>query len=1109
MDRIQSPTWRAIATGALYYGVGAVLGALFSYLLIRFGVLNLLFFWVPEDQPLVEALTGLFAVLIGIGIGGGLAGALGGQALARIDPLYTRRKYMWRSGIAIGLTLGLLSILLILLTALVGLYNPGSTREPWAFIALFAIYGLLYGLVSGLILGFSTVRLRDSWRVILASLVGFTLGGALFGYGMWRYFVNAIENRSLIGSLIGLLVLWFLMFALGGAFLGWAYSSIGFRRGLARGMEKPLPKLIRAAFIVVGVVLALSLISNFRQIIDFVTIQPGSLSVQLPIHTLGVHWDEPRRVSLVLDGPAAGYALASGASSQALVWAAQEPGYQEVFLAWITGSLEPGGTDVAQINISNSPTDSSYPQIVLDGTGIAHVVWSESSEAGSQILYARCDLQGCSAPEALSNAAELECLQGVSEHVFPAIAIDRQDQLLVTWEADGNLPFVDWPAAESPPDSPAGCVPGVNVQEEGPLLVDLAGGEAGEYSLAYSASGMVFSQAFSGGAWDASPQMLGDGTAVDVYADQGGAFQYAWCAPDRLVNYLAQGSPVERLAFPPCITRPALVQGASGQMHLLWYSDQVQTIFGKINPGQFLYESLRTPEGWSEAATVAQTAIASQPVLAAQPGGALYMAWADSQEEGPTMEFATQPDYQCSETNLSALGQVILDVAQDEQWRPAGFPVPFCQNRFLGFIYMPNPEPAFSNIPPTPNGGFDRVDNIASLVRYELDFVTMEYAPDENNTNPGSVLADEIAALYQQIKEDPSRYPRGLTVRVLLGNYPELSNFVWGEQVYDAIADLQEAGVEEMVNEEIGWKLEVANYEGTFPHAHTKFIVIDGQYVMGAGFNYGYLHLPREHPSNKGDNLTDLALIIQGPIAQDALAAYGDLWDGGNQVHCADLSTGTPEIWQATCEHRVALISHLPEVMKFSPQDVETNSFSLFRNYNHKVGDQAIAATLASAQATLDIFEVNFSLELICMLDLLNDDVCDYDNRLPYLDSIMTAVEQNDVKVRVLVEKSGSNGLENRVTFKEFERELERRGLADNVELRWFKDRMHTKAVLIDDELLFVGSQNFHYSAWGDRGLAEYSVVSDDPQAVETFRSMYNYYWDMAIPFESEETASQ
>jgi hypothetical protein len=367
MDRIKSHTWRAIATGALYYGGGALLGALFSFILLRLQLLDILFFWVPEGQPLVQLLTGLVTILIGIGLGGGLAGALGGRALARIDPNYAQRKYVWRSGLAIGLTLGLLSILLILLTALMALYNPGSTREPWAFIVLFAIYGLLYGLVSGLILGFSTVRFRDSWRVILASLTGFTLGGAVLGYGMWRIFIDTTQNRSTTGSLILLLILWFLMFALGGAFLGWAYSSIGYRRTLALGMEKPLPMFARVLFIAVGVALALTLIANFRQILDFVSIQPGSLSEQLPIHTLGVHWFDPGKVSIVLSETEGGYAVAAGASAQALVWAAEENEAREVFLSWISELLNPG-TCCLQMNLSNSRLIRS-PQIVIDCRG--------------------------------------------------------------------------------------------------------------------------------------------------------------------------------------------------------------------------------------------------------------------------------------------------------------------------------------------------------------------------------------------------------------------------------------------------------------------------------------------------------------------------------------------------------------------------------------------------------------------------------------------------------------------------------------------------------------------------------------------------------------------
>jgi cardiolipin synthase len=65
---------------------------------------------------------------------------------------------------------------------------------------------------------------------------------------------------------------------------------------------------------------------------------------------------------------------------------------------------------------------------------------------------------------------------------------------------------------------------------------------------------------------------------------------------------------------------------------------------------------------------------------------------------------------------------------------------------------------------------------------------------------------------------------------------------------------------------------------------------------------------------------------------------------------------------------------------------------------------------------------------------------------------------------------------------------------------------MHVKAALIDDEFLLVGSQNFHYSAWGGRGsLAEFNVGTDDPAAVAEFQQYFNYYWELATPWEPGE----
>jgi phosphatidylserine/phosphatidylglycerophosphate/cardiolipin synthase-like enzyme len=380
----------------------------------------------------------------------------------------------------------------------------------------------------------------------------------------------------------------------------------------------------------------------------------------------------------------------------------------------------------------------------------------------------------------------------------------------------------------------------------------------------------------------------------------------------------------------------------------------------------------------------------------------------------------------------------------------------------------------------------------------------MEWARDDEQTglNPGSVYAEEVAQLYKQLKEDPTSYPRGLTIRILLGNYPELSNLEWGEQIWGAINDLREAGVDKMVDPEIGWKVEIANYEGTFPHSHTKFMIIDGKIAVASGYNYGYLHFPFDHPSNKGGDLFDLGIVLSGPIAQQVLSTYDDYWEGAEQVHCPDLSPEPGFFWSQTCKHSTAESTHVPEVMKYFLTGGSVNAFSLNRNEVYKESDDIILKALSSAEESLDIFEVNFSLELICMLDLLNDAVCTYDNALDYMQAIMTSVEQNQTKVRVLVEKINSNGLENLVSAKEFTRELEKRGLSDLVEIKFFEGRMHAKAFLVDEEMLFIGSQNFHYSAWGEAGLAEYNLATDDSRAVGTFKRMFDYYWESGIPWE-------
>jgi phosphatidylserine/phosphatidylglycerophosphate/cardiolipin synthase-like enzyme len=793
-------------------------------------------------------------------------------------------------------------------------------------------------------------------------------------------------------------------------------------------------------------------------------------------------------------------------------------GVSEVLLSF-QNNREDGRTLWAEpYSVSSSPGfNSIHPEIATDNMGVNHVVWTEQIDEATEIFYSQCDGESCSEPVRLSNLSGVTCeglesgeLSAIND--WPVVALNDENALMVMWSNANNvLVYSSWSTGQSPPETPTGCFAG---PKTGGNPLDqyqprLSGGQAGSFNAVFSdsepGSETVYSMEYQGQEWS-TPQSVASGMMPDVFTNSSGKVFYSWCNDDEQVGIKNPDTDlIEMIAFPPCNSRPVMAEDENGELHLVWYSNKIRNNENVVSAANIVYESIRTEQGWSEPAIVVETEDYAFPVIAGIGGGGLTILWNDNTNK--RLFSAEQPIYQCSEDELGQIGQVVLNVAQTGSYRPEGDMIPYCGNNFIGLIYMPNPESAYSPQPPNPNAGFDTMSNLASLVEYEVLFSVMEWASEEDaaDLNPGRVYTSQIANLYQQIKEDPSRYPRGLTVRILLGNYPELSNLEWGEQIWNVLNDLSKAGVDKMVDPEIGWKVEVANFEGVYPHSHTKFLIIDGRIAVGAGFNYGYLHFPFDHPSNKGGDLFDLGLTISGPIAQQALITFDDYWQGAEQLYCPDLSPDPEFLWTRDCIRSEAQATHVPEVMKyFLPETPETpsNAFSLNRNINFKESDDVILAALSSAQESLDILEVNFSLELICMLDHLNDEICSYDNALDYMKAIMTSVEENQTKVRVLVEKVNSNGMENRVSAKEFTRELEKRGLSQYVEIKFFEGRMHAKAFLVDDELLFIGSQNFHYSAWGEGGLAEYNVATDDPRAVETYKTMFDYYWETGIPWE-------
>jgi len=217
---------------------------------------------------------------------------------------------------------------------------------------------------------------------------------------------------------------------------------------------------------------------------------------------------------------------------------------------------------------------------------------------------------------------------------------------------------------------------------------------------------------------------------------------------------------------------------------------------------------------------------------------------------------------------------------------------------------------------------------------------------------------------------------------------PDGSGYQWTTKNVDA--DLPA-----MEDPSIGWKVELANYKGSMPHSHTKFIVIDGKTVMAAGFNIAWTHLPEDNPSGKGESLTDLGVVLTGPVAQTGIAAFDDEWLDSNQLICGDLSNRDLEYLENNCTWQLASVSHLPESLKYYLPGDSANAVAVYRTSVYKESDQAYGAALASAQKTIDVIHVNFTADLICDLNLLVPTLCNYDNTLAYLHSMIDAMKRS------------------------------------------------------------------------------------------------------------------
>jgi hypothetical protein len=268
--------------------------------------------------------------------------------------------------------------------------------------------------------------------------------------------------------------------------------------------------------------------------------------------------------------------------------------------------------------------------------------------------------------------------------------VDESDQIMVAWQtADGGLLYTTWQANDTPPAVPD-CVP-VGGPGWQPQLIDA---QAGQYLLAYDTalgdpSGEIAVFRYDGSDWS-SPLAQASGHSPSLYQDEMGQAHVAWCGSDGLIHYQpldSQGA-TEKIDFPKCDERPAFSEDGYGRLHLIWHSDEIANNHGVVSEGNFLYESVRLEEGWSEPALIVRPGETSSAVVVATDDKALLAAWADASSG---IQQATQPHYTCEESTGSYLGDAILAVTASGLYRPADEQVPYCQARsgfFRSTVYQ-------------------------------------------------------------------------------------------------------------------------------------------------------------------------------------------------------------------------------------------------------------------------------------------------------------------------------------------------------------------------------------------------------------------------------------
>ncbi|WP_229780654.1 phospholipase D-like domain-containing protein [Deinococcus malanensis] len=425
-----------------------------------------------------------------------------------------------------------------------------------------------------------------------------------------------------------------------------------------------------------------------------------------------------------------------------------------------------------------------------------------------------------------------------------------------------------------------------------------------------------------------------------------------------------------------------------------------------------------------------------------------------------------------------------------------------CGNAFTSLVHFPDAGPLNPSQASGPLGAYEVLADSIRGARREVLLENMIWDDDQPGRTtpaPGALIAQAIAELRQDVRDHPERHPQGVTVRLLLGNSVRVDSLLNPESsVYSAARHLLLAGVPLAGDTVPGWTLELANYTYFAPHDHAKLLIVDGEDVSAGGYNISWFHVPLR--TRGGRDLTDLALRVRGPVARHAVAAFRDAWLHSRQLHCP--GSVTP----ATLK-RCALVSDVasfPLVWTSPPVPAGSSRvYGLYRRSGYMGADDAVSALFGAAQTRIDLMQSQVSGTLRCSLSLLAPGGCPFPaEHLPVWHAIVGAVRERGVQVRLVVDYDPVLQLETLAFLAGAQAALKPLGLQHHVQARWSgtDGGLHSKAALIDGQMLTVGSQNLHFSSFGDRGLNEYTLATSDPAALAAAQRTFDFEWGRSRP---------